>query len=115
MYGMTEARPLRNGEDASDLVAALVAKVGAFHKEVSRLHGDVGRLHGRVKVMHRDLDRLHRKIEGTRARIRVLRSKNRVQRRGGAGLYRPAGRTLLSNRFDAFFQAGMILYGRGHG
>ena len=80
---MTEARPIRNGEDASDLVAALVPKVGAFHKEVSRLHGDVGRLHGRVKVMHRDVDRLHRKIEGTYARIRIFRSQSRVQCRGG--------------------------------
>jgi septal ring factor EnvC (AmiA/AmiB activator) len=78
---MIKERLHPNSEAATGLIAALIANIGAFHKEVSRLYGDVGRLHGKIKATHRGVDRLHRKIEGTHARIRVLRSQNRVQRR----------------------------------
>jgi len=61
---MTKARPSRNGEDARDLVAALVSNVSP-REEGSRLCRDAGRLHQKIKAMHRVTDRLHRKIEGT--------------------------------------------------
>jgi hypothetical protein len=50
---MISPRQTRNGEDASDLVAALLSNVGALHKEVCRLSGDVSRVFGNTETMHR--------------------------------------------------------------
>ena len=75
----------RNGEDARDLVAALLSNVRTLQRGASRLHGDIDRLHGKIRATHRVVDRLHRKIEGTHARIRVIRSQDRLGRRKKSG------------------------------
>ena len=88
---MIKERVHPNGEAATDLAAAVIANVAAFHKEVSRLYGDVGRLHTKVEATHLEVDRLHRKIEGTHARIRIFRSQDRIRRCRQIRPYRPKG------------------------
>ena len=91
---MIEERVHPNGEVGTDLVAALISKVGAIHNEALRLSGDLRRLHRKIDATHRNVDRLHRKIERTHARIRILRSQGRVQRR-------KAPRAVSTNRYQA--------------
>ena len=78
---MIDARASRNGEDASDLVTALLSNVGALHDRAWLLSGDVRRLYGKIGATHRAADRLHHKIETMHGRIRILRSQDRLHRR----------------------------------
>jgi len=112
---MIDARASRNGEDASDLVTALLSIVGTLHNQAWLLSGDVRRLYGKIDATHRAADRLHRKIETMHAHIRILRSQDRLHRRKQVGRFAKTVVSLLSNRIDAVFQAVIIRSWEGHG
>jgi hypothetical protein len=100
---MSKARPTRNHDDASDLVAAFVSNVGAIHEKVSRLSVDVGRLPGKIKAMHRVANRLHRKIATARQNSNSSIAVSAAASQTESACIGQAILSLLLNRIDAIF------------
>jgi hypothetical protein len=112
---MIDARASRNGEDASDLVTALLSNVGALHNQAWLLSGDVSRL------MEKSMPRTAPPIVFIAKLKPCTPAFGFFGRKTGYIVADRMGRlaetviSLLSNRIDAVFQAVIIRPWEGHG
>jgi hypothetical protein len=79
---MTKVQTGVNGEEATDLVAALISNSQLLYKKVSRLHGDVDRLHRKINATHVWSTAFIAKSKPHTSEFAFFRSQSRVGRRG---------------------------------